>query len=476
MRAVLSDSWFYWAIAICIGLPVGLVLLTEWQHALRRRGSVLLWPVTLLRNYLLPLAALLMLMLGATQMPERSTPVRIVSTLAAVSVLMLILAGIKAALFQSAPDNSWRRRIPSIFIDVVRFGLIAVGTGLILAYIWGAHVGGLFTALGITSIVIGLTLQNSVGQIISGLLMLFEQPFRLGDWIATKAAVGRVVEVNWRAVHLQTTEGLQITPNSVLAEESFTNLSRPVGRFSLEVTSIFGVEDHPDQVCAMLAGVASRLPQLRPGAQPEAIPKGAMKYRTSVPLRSPGDDTAAEATFLRWIWYAARRAGLHLDEADDFFTDPQSVAGAIREVVTPVLRLTKPQQQEMVPFATLECYGAGELILGAGDVPDALSFIVAGYVVLTAHRDGNVQTEAATLERGSFLGQSALIRRPVAGSYYALDEVTLLRVEREPIEEVVQQNPLLLKEFGRAIESRREMVARALADSGDADEDTKTGA
>ncbi len=56
--------------------------------------------------------------------------------------------------------------------------IIAVGLGLIIAYIWGAKIGGLFTALGIGSIVIGLTLQNSVGQIISGLLMLFEQPFR----------------------------------------------------------------------------------------------------------------------------------------------------------------------------------------------------------------------------------------------------------------------------------------------------------
>lgn len=465
MSGFLGQSWFYWAISVCIGLPVGLVLLTEWQHTLRRRGSVLLRPVTLLRNYLLPLAALLILMIGATQMPERSTPVRIVSTLAAVGVLMLILAGIKAALFQSAPDSSWRQRIPGIFVDVVRFGLIAIGTGLILGYIWGAHVGGLFTALGITSIVIGLTLQNSVGQIISGLLMLFEQPFRLGDWLQTKAALGRVVEVNWRAVHLQTSEGTQITPNSVLAGESFTNLSRPAGHYELDVTSVFAVEDHPDQVCAMLTAVASRLPQLRPGAQPTAVPRGTVKYRTSIPLRTPGDDSAAEATFLRWIWYAARRAGLHLDEAEDFFSDPEATARAVREVVTPILRLTKTQQQAITSVATLECYGAGELILGTGAVPDAVSFIVSGYVMLTANTEGSAQTEVGTLEQGSFLGQSTLIRRPVSGSYYALDEVTVLRVGRSAIEEIVQQNPALLNEFSHAIESRKAMVNRALEDA-----------
>ncbi len=482
MSGLLGQSWFYWAIGVCIGLPLGLVLLTEWQHILRRRGSALLWPVTLMRNYLLPLTALLMLMLGATQMPDRSTPVRIVSTLAAVSVLMLILAGIKAALFQRAPDDSWRRRIPGIFLDVVRFGLIAIGTGLILAYIWGAHIGGLFTALGITSIVIGLALQNSVGQVISGLLMLFEQPFRLGDWIQTKAATGRVVEVNWRAVHLQTVRGLQITPNSVLASESFTNLSRPAGQFLLQVDCAFAIEDHPDRVCATLATVAAHLPQLRPGAQPAAVPRGGrlgraanpdqpafapatVEYRTEIPLGSPGDDDAAEATFRRWIWYAARRAGLHLDGADDFFSDPQSVTDAIRDVVTPILRLTKPQQQAVAPFATLECYGAGELILPAGDVPKAVSFVVSGCVLLTARAEGSARNKVGTLERGSFLGQNSLVRRPVTGFYHALDEVMLLHLRREVVEEVVAQNPLLLGEFGHAIESRLAMVERALEDA-----------
>ncbi len=50
--------------------------------------------------------------------------------------------------------------MPAIFLDVVRFALIAIGVGLIFAHIWGANVGGLFTALGITSIVIGLTLRS----------------------------------------------------------------------------------------------------------------------------------------------------------------------------------------------------------------------------------------------------------------------------------------------------------------------------
>lgn len=217
MTSIVDASWFYWAIGVAIGLPINLVILTEVRASLTRRGSVLARPVGLVRNYILPLAALLLLLVKATEVSAEATPVRIVSTVLGFKLLVLVHSGLNATLFQGAPDDSWRKRIPSIFLDVARFLVIALGLGIIFSYIWGANVGGLFTALGISSIVLGLTLQNSVGQIISGLLLLFEQPFRLGDWVDTPSARGRVVAVNWRATHIDTGSGLQIIPNSVLA-------------------------------------------------------------------------------------------------------------------------------------------------------------------------------------------------------------------------------------------------------------------
>ena len=289
--------------------------------ALARRGSGLARPVGLVRNYILPLAALLLLLIKANEVSAEATPVRIVATVLGFVLLVLVLSGFNATLFQGAPEGSWRKRIPSIFLDVARFVVIAVGLAMIFSYIWGANVGGLFTALGITSIVLGLTLQNSVGQIISGLLLLFEQPFQLGDWVDTPSARGRVVEVNWRATHIDTGSGLQIIPNSVLAAASFANLSRPPGEHSISVTTEFAPNDPPDDVCAVLTRVAGALPHLRGEAVPTTVTSGAGEYTTSIPLRSPADDAATRATFLRWVWYASRRAGLRLDDVEDDFVD-----------------------------------------------------------------------------------------------------------------------------------------------------------
>jgi small-conductance mechanosensitive channel len=463
---VVDSSWFYWALGVAIGLPIGLVVLTEIRVALARRGSGLARPVGLVRNYVLPLAALLLLLIKATEVSAEATPVRIVSTVLGFVLLVLVLSGLNVTLFHGAPEGSWRQRIPSIFLDVARFVVIAVGLAIIFSYIWGANVGGLFTALGISSIVLGLTLQNSVGQIISGLLLLFEQPFQIGDWVDTPSARGRVVEVNWRATHIDTGSGLQIIPNSVLAGASFANLSRPPGEHSISVVTAFGPNDAPDDVCAVLVRVAMTLPQLRPGAVPSSSVAGAGEYKTSIPLRSPADGGAAKALFLRWVWYAARRAGLRLDDVDDDFATSERLETCLR-IVAPTLRLNDSDQRDLIPHARITRYGVDESIQLPGQVPTRMTFIVHGRVRLVATAQNGAMVPVRTMDEGDFIGSTALTREPVTSGAYAVDEVTVLQIERKYMEELVLRKPLLLQEIGRTIEERNDDVRRALAAAAD---------
>jgi small-conductance mechanosensitive channel len=455
---IIDSGWFYWAVGLTVGLPLTLIGLTELHHALERRQSVLARPVNLLRSYLVPLIALLLLLVEVAQVPAQLNSVRLLATLFGFLVLVLVLSGLNATLFEGAPQGSWRSRVPTIFRDVLRLLLIAVGLTLILSYIWGVRVGGLFTALGVTSVVIGLMLQNSVGQIVSGLFMLFEQPFRIGDWLDTPAARGRVVEANWRAVHIQTDRGLQITPNSVLAATSFTNLSRPPGAHQLAITTNFSLSDPPDRVRRLLSRIAGTLPQCKADTTPTAVAAGSGEYRVTIGLKSPADDGAARTTFMRWIWYAARREGLHLDGADDDFSTPARVQMAMRTVVAPALRLSLTDQQSLIPHAKIVRYGADEVVQFAGEVPTAMSFLIRGCVRLTTTADDGAVLSVSVLEAGSFLGLTTLTRQPNLTTAYALEEVTALEIDREHIEDLVMRSPLLLQELGRIIEDRRKGV------------------
>lgn len=463
MTGLVSAPWFWWAVVVAVGLPIALVVLTELHNALARRHSYLARPVSLVRNYVLPSGALLLLLVKTTQVPIEATPVRVVATVFGFVVLVLLLSGLNAALFQGAPEGSWRKRVPSIFLEVARFVVIAVGIAVIFSFVWGANVGGLFAALGVGSIVLGLVLQSAVGQIISGLLVLFEQPFQLGDMVATRLApAGRVVEVNWRATHLDSGSGVYVLPNSVLATDWFVNLSLPRDNHSTTVVTTFSTTDPPDQVRAVLMAVAHQLPHLRTDAQPTVTTGAAGEYTTTLPLHGPADDDAARSDFLRWVWYASRRAELHLDGVDDGFPDADQVDDAL-EVLGRTLHIGRTDQQVLLPALRIVRYGTDETVQFPGEVPEHMTFVVKGRVRLTATTADDVVVGLRVLERGEYLGQSTLTREPVITTAQALEEVTVVQIDREHIESLVLRRPTLMREIGRAIDERRANARKAMA-------------
>lgn len=217
MANLVGQSWFWPALSIVIGLPVLLLVFTELYNFLARRQSNYAKPVLLLRNYVLPACAVFILIDQVEKTNVEGNWARIAATVFGFLVMLFLLSGANAVLFGEARDGSWRKRLPTIFIDLGRLVLIVVGIGVLLSWVWGADIGGLVTAVGVTSIVIGLAVQTAVGPVIAGLLMLFEQPFHIGDWLDADDAKGRVVEVNWRSVHIDTGNGIQIIPNATLA-------------------------------------------------------------------------------------------------------------------------------------------------------------------------------------------------------------------------------------------------------------------
>jgi len=229
---------------------------------------------------------------------------------------------------------------------------------------------------------------------------------------------------------------------------------------------VFSVVDPPDDVCATLNRVAGTLPQLRPDALPSTVAAGGLEYKTSIPLRTPADDFPAKSMFLRWVWYASRRAGLHLDEAEDVFETPERLQTSLH-TIAPTLRLTPADQELLLPHVSLTRYGADEYLQFAGQVPKRMLFIVNGRVRLVVTGDDGAIVPVRTLEPGDFIGQTALTREPVSASAYALGEVTVLNIERQLMEELVDRKPMLLQDIGRAIEERRANVRRALSAAGE---------
>jgi small-conductance mechanosensitive channel len=81
---------------------------------------------------------------------------------------------------------------------------------------------------GVLAIVLGLALQNTLGDVFSGLSINIEQPFGAGDWITLLDHVeGQIIEINWRATRIKTAANdIVVIPNSVIAKAVVTTHRR----------------------------------------------------------------------------------------------------------------------------------------------------------------------------------------------------------------------------------------------------------
>ncbi|GLS22934.1 membrane protein [Labrys miyagiensis] len=122
-----------------------------------------------------------------------------------------------------------RPREAHLLLDLVSAVVYLSVTLSIVGFVFDAPIGTLVATSGVVAVIIGLALQNTLGDVFSSIALTLERPYVLGDWIQLgDGTSGRVVETNWRSTHLLTgAYDLVVLPNSVLAKLGLTNRSRP---------------------------------------------------------------------------------------------------------------------------------------------------------------------------------------------------------------------------------------------------------
>ncbi|HEU4463639.1 MAG TPA: mechanosensitive ion channel domain-containing protein, partial [Gemmatimonadota bacterium] len=122
-----------------------------------------------------------------------------------VSVLMLVVGLLSILLIGSILFVDFllvgrlKFEIPNILRDVTIMVLFFVGVMLILIYQTDLDVAGLFTTSAVLSVIIGLALQDTLGNVFSGLSLQTERSFKVGDWVRFGEMEGVITDISWRA-------------------------------------------------------------------------------------------------------------------------------------------------------------------------------------------------------------------------------------------------------------------------------------
>ena len=140
-------------------------------------------------------------------------------------------------------------------------GALLVGLGLAIALNQlGFRLTALLGAAGVLTVALGFAAQTSVSNVISGLFLLGERPFSVGDAVTVGDTTGEVIAIDLLSVKLRTPDNLRVRiPNETVLKAQVTTLTAfPIRR--LDVTVGVAYEEDPARVRDVLLAVADENP------------------------------------------------------------------------------------------------------------------------------------------------------------------------------------------------------------------------
>lgn len=112
-----------------------------------------------------------------------------------------------------------------------------VASALLAVAIMGGNLNNVALVAGALSVGIGLGLQNIVNNFVSGIILLFERPVKVGDWVVINGEEGKIKQINIRATEVETfNRASVIIPNATLLSTSVTNLTHGNNWMRFKVT------------------------------------------------------------------------------------------------------------------------------------------------------------------------------------------------------------------------------------------------
>jgi small-conductance mechanosensitive channel/CRP-like cAMP-binding protein len=365
-----------------------------------------------------------------------------------------------------------RRQIhfSTIFRDLVTL-LVYMVVVLAVLHSVDVDVSGLLTTSAIVTAVIGLALQETLGNVFSGLSLQLQKPFEPGDWIRFDSRLGRVQGIGWRSTSL-ITRNLEVldVPNGLLARGVVTNYRGNALGDELFIAASY--KTPPSVTKRVIVEVLREVPEVvampPPVAELEEYGDSAIKYRVRFWMRDYGRQEAVRDTIMTNLWYAFQRHGIEIPfpihtvlvrNVDDAAADrdgfEQQRLGALRQV--DFLHDLDDAELTMLRSDLREAvFGSGEIICREGDTGDSFFVLLRGAVEVVAQGANGRETHVADLHAPAFFGEMALLTGEArSATVRAQGDAELLIVERAGFEALFKTRPSVAAAVSRVLATRQ---------------------
>ena len=203
---------------------------------------------------------------------------------------------------------------------------------------FGFQLTTLLGAAGIAGIAIGFAAQTSLSNIISGIFLVFEKPFEIGDVIRLGEHTGFVESIDLLSLTLRTFDNTSIRiPNETLVKGMLINITRhPIRRYDIEIGISYNQDI--DNVLAVLREVADENPHVLVEPEPlvslTGFGESELKFLLGV-WHEKDDFIAMRNSILRDLKARFDKDGIDIAYPHRVIINPPDLIKAAREAVPP---------------------------------------------------------------------------------------------------------------------------------------------
>ena len=424
-------------------------------------------------------------------LPLPATADRVATVLA----LFLILASIGHSSFILIVDWLLGRRlarpVPKIFRDILQV-LLYFAVAFFTLPLLGLEPGELLTTSALLTAVIGLSMQETLGNLFAGLAIQAQRPFVVGDWIKfdiDEALTGRVTEINWRATKVMTDDLVEvIVPNGTLAKAPISNFTQPTV-LSRRTVSVQAPYDAPPHlvVSAMLEAVHG-CPEVLEAPKPDVIlvtyADSGIEYAVRYFIEDYQRRRLIDSAVRTRIWYAFQRNRISIPfpirdvRARDMTVENKEIEAATlaerRRRLTAIdflAELPEPAIERLAARTRVALYSDGEEIIRQGEPGSELFIVRKGEVLVLVGKDGRRPAEVARLGRGKFFGEMSLLTGETrSATVVANGSCELFVVGHDEMREILEAHPHLAEHFAAELAGRRAELGERASAAGDEEE------
>ncbi len=338
-------------------------------------------------------------------------------------------------------------------------------------------VSTVFATSSIVAVVLGFALQNTISDLMSGIALLIEQPFRIGDRIDyTGRPGGLVTEMNWRATRVLTRAGdVVIIPNSMLNRSEIVNHDAVADSLPHRTGISFKL---PNDLSPIRATELLRVAALNaqgvlhnpaPSIEIDAFGDWAIEYRITYYYRDHDDKSKIGTRVYAAVWTHLTWAGIAQPIPRTMIVDPlvppkERPLPRLLKRLTIFEGLSDDDRTELAALLAEQSVRVGEKLIEAGAQGDSLFIVREGTFDIRVRDGDGIEQSVAQLYPGDYVGEASLLTgAPRNATVVASTAASVYAIDRARFEPFVRERPEIAEALAAGLVKRAAQRDAALA-------------